>query len=155
MRKSLAVLVTATVVLAMLSALPAEAKKKRKKVPKKVTREASAAYDTPAIGHPDAVAGCLGSMGCATFEVGPKEKFVTLRIEDSLGTPVYALGGQDLDGDGFADTAFRSCGETTEPVAIEPGYELNLLISAGPGTNPACAGAASMGTVNAVFSNRP
>lgn len=132
----------------------AEAGKKKKK-PKKVTRVAESAYDTPAIGHPDLIVGCSGSTGCAIFAVGPTERFASFEIKDSLGTPVYAVAGQDLDGDNFADTSFSFCGKTPEPVAVEPGFEINIFISAGPGANPPCPGAASSGVVTGTFSNLP
>jgi hypothetical protein len=152
MKKTIAILATAGLLAASFAG-PADAKRKRK--PKRIEREAESSYDTPAIGHPDVIVGCSGSTGCATFTVGPKERYATFEITDSLGTPVYAVGGQDLDEDGFADTRFTFCGNTEEPVEIEPSVNVNIFISAGPGMNPPCTGAASSGTVMGTFSNLP
>ncbi len=135
-------------------AAPATAAKK-KKAPKKVTREAESVYDTPAIGHPDAVVGCSGSTGCATFALGATESFISLEIVDSAGLPVYGRASQDTNGDGLGDKSFNFCGKTAEPVAVEPGVTLNIFISAAGGARPPCPGAATSGVVKAVISNLP
>lgn len=143
--------------VAGMAVSPATAKKKKKKKkPVKVEREAFGTYDSPAIGHPSAVAFCSGSTGCAQIALEPKERWVKLEIEDATGLPVYALAGQDTDGDNFADVSFTFCGSTgDEPIEVEPGYEINIFISAGPGAPPACAGVGTSGRVAAVLSNLP
>lgn len=128
---------------------------KKKKAPKKTTREAESVYDTPAIGHPDVIVGCSGSTGCASFAIGPTERFIMLEITDSAGLPVYGSASQDLDGDNFGDVGFNFCGKTEEPMPVEPGFELNIFISAAGGTSPPCAGAATSGVVKALISNLP
>jgi hypothetical protein len=151
MKKTVTLILSAALVVGALGAPHADAKKKVKKV----VRKADAAYDTPAIGHPDVVVGCSGSNGCAAFGIGANEHFASFTIEDSLGQPVYATAGQDLDGDNLADNSFSFCGSTEEPVAIEPGYAINIFIGEGPGTSPACVGASSSGVVHGTFSNLP
>ena len=152
MRKTITILLTAAMAVGAFSAPMADAKKKKKK--KLVIRKAEASYDTPAIGHPDVAVACSGANGCATFGVGAKERFAAFSVTDSAGLPVYVNGGQDLDGDGLADTSFSFCGSTPKPVAIEPGYELNLFISAFPGSEGPCAGAGTSGSVAGRFASK-
>lgn len=142
---------------AMIGPADAAKKKKKKRKPKKVERVVEGSYDTPAIGHPDVIVGCSGSTGCATIGVGPKERWVKLEIEDATGLPVYAVAGQDLDGDSFADTSISFCGSTgDEPVEIERGYPINIFISAGPGVQTPCPGIATgPGKAIATLSNLP
>lgn len=153
MRKSITILLTASLALGAFSAPAVDAKKKKKKK-KPVIRKAEATYDTPALGHPNAVVACSGANGCATFGVGAKERFASFNIVDSTGTPVYGVGGQDLDGDNFADTSFEFCGKTDKPIPIEPGYEINIFLSPVTGASPVCTGVATNGVVKAKFSNK-
>jgi hypothetical protein len=152
MRKTITVLLAASFAVGAFSAPMADAKKKKKKP---VIRKATAAYDSPAIGHPDVAVGCVGANGCAVFAVGAKERFAAFNVTDSAGQAVYVNGGQDLDGDQFADTSFSFCGSTDGAIPIEPGYEINLFISAAPGggTSP-CAGVGTSGTVDGQFSSK-
>ena len=154
MRKTFTVVLAASLALGAFMAPMADAKKKKKK--KAVIRTATAAYDSPAIGHPDVAVGCLGANGCATFATGPTERFASFKVTDSSGLPVYVNGGQDLDGDQLADTSFSFCGSTDAPVAIEPGYEINLFISAAPGGvgGTPCAGVGTSGSVEGKFSSK-
>lgn len=153
MRKTVTVLLAASMAVGAFSAPMADAKKKKKKK-KVVIRTAEATYDSPAIGHPNVIVGCIGANGCATFGVGAKEKFASFNIVDSTGTPVYGVGGQDLDGDQLADTSFEFCGKTDKPIPIEPGYELNIFLSPVTGADPLCPGVASSGSVKAQFANK-
>jgi hypothetical protein len=152
MRKTITMLLTASLAVGAFSAPMADAAKRKKK---KVVRKASATYDSPAIGHPDVAVACSGANGCATFAVGAKERFAAFNVTDAAGQPVYVIGGQDLDGDGLADTSFSFCGKTDKPVSIEPGYQLNLFISALPGGVPdgPCAGVGTSGSVAGLFSS--
>jgi hypothetical protein len=153
MRKSITLLLTASLAVGAFSAPMADAAKKKKK---QVIRKASATYDTPAIGHPDVAVACSGANGCAAFAVGAKERFAAFNVTDSAGQAVYVNGGQDLTGDGLADTSFSFCGKTDKPVPVEPGYQLNLFISALPGGVPdgPCAGVGTSGSVDGLFSNK-
>ena len=154
MRKTITTLVAAGLVVGAFSApMMADAKKKKKQV----IRKATASYDTPAIGHPDVVVGCSGANGCAAFGVGAKERFAAFNVKDDAGLPVYVVGGQDLDGDAFSDTTFTFCGKTPKPVPVEPGYTVNLFISAFPGgarSGSPCAGVGTTGTVDGLFSSK-
>lgn len=151
MRKTITMLLTASLAVGAFTAPMAVAGKKKKAV----IRKATASYDTPAIGHPDVAVACSGANGCAAFGVGPKEHFAAFKVTDDAGLPVYVNGGQDLDGDNLADTSFSFCGSTPKPVAVEPGYTINLFISAAPGggTSP-CAGVGTSGTVDGLFSSK-
>lgn len=154
MKKALILALIAGLMLG--STVTADAKKKKKKK-KNVIRSAAAAYDAPMIGHPDVGGVCSGSTGCATFAITAKERFAAFKVTDDAGLPVYILGGQDLDGDNFTDTSFAFCGQTDEAVAIEPGYEILLFISAGPGgvaTGEPCAGVGTSGTVDGKFAKK-
>ena len=158
MKKALVlVLVLGLVVGSLMGPAAAGKKKKKKKKPAKVVRTVQGNYDTPAIGHPDVLVGCSGSTGCATIGIGPKERYIKLEVVDASGLPVYASAGQDLDGDQFADNSFSFCGTTgAEAVAVEPGYDLNIFISAFPGVRSVCAGAAvGPGKVIGKVSNLP
>jgi len=127
-----------------------------KKGKKKKTRTMESVYDSPAIGSGDATGVCSGSNGCATFAIGPTERFISFKIEDQLGLPVYATVGQDQNPDDqFTDVVGKFCGETEEPFAIQPGAEVIVWVWALPGANPACPGAATTGTVTAKISNLP
>ena len=155
MRKTFTVVLAASLALGAFMAPMADAKKKKKK--KAVVRTATSVYDSPAIGHPDAAVGCSGSTGCATFATGATERFASFKATDASGLPVYIMGGQDLTGDGLADTSFSFCGQTDAPVAIEPGYEINLFISAAPGgatSGSPCAGVGTSGSVEGKFSSK-
>lgn len=154
-RKLVVLGLAAVLMVSSLGGVADAKKKKKKKKPVKIERTAEAVYDAPAIGHPDVIVGCSGSVGCATFAIGAEEAYIQLEIVDSTGLPVYGSVSQDIDGDGFGDGGFNICGSTTEPMPIQPGVEVNIFISAFPGTSPACAGAGTTGTVKAVISNLP
>ena len=151
MRKTIMVLLSASLVFGAFAVPHADAAKRKKKV----VRTAESVYDTPALGHPDVAVGCSGSTGCATFAIGANEKFASFEIVDSAGLPVYGSVSQDTDGDGFGDVGFNFCGKTEKPMPVEPGYAINIFISAAGGTSPACAGAATTGVVKGTFSNLP
>jgi len=147
------VVIAVALTAAAFGAPVADAKKRKKK---KKVRTATAVYDSPSLGSGDATGVCFGANGCAMFAIGPTERFISLKIEDTTGLPAYATVGQDLDpSDQFTDVIGRFCGETEEPMAIEPGIEVVVWIWALPGAQPPCPGAATTGQVTAKISNLP
>lgn len=154
MRKHLVLLL----VLGMLfgSIASAEAGKKKKK-PKKVTREVQGSYDTPAL----IVAGACsqtGAIGCVAIVTGPTEKFLSAEITDGHGQPVYVSVQADTNGDQQDDAIYGNfCGKTDEPIAVDPGTELHLWVGAqaDPGIVGCVPGFGTSGTIDATLSNMP
>ena len=156
MRKALTVILTGALITGALLAPAAEAGKKKKKVQ---TRKASGEYAAPSA----AVEGngaC--DPGCVSFATKPSEKFVTFKATDATGLPVsVSVSVPDQNGDGFVENVGAFCGESGK-LAIPGGTELSLFIYGHPTTGAfesfggptACNGAATTGTIDAVFTNR-
>ena len=150
MRKTLSLLIMSSLLAGSVAALPADAAKKKKK-PKK--RSVTATYDSPAIGAREATGICTGSNGCVSFVPATTERSVVLDIKDALGTPVSITVGQDSDtSNATVEVVARTCGGKTEPIAIEPGYTVQVWLWVAPGVTPPCPGVGSTGTVKATFS---
>lgn len=152
MRKALTGAIAGALLLGALAA-PVQAGKKPKQ------RKAEMPYSEPAHGTAG-IGVCFQGASCAFF--GPpmaKEKFVSVSIEDGLGTDVYASVIQDTNEDGnflaTDDLTVNFCGAMSEPVELEPGKAVSVWVWQGPGANPPCVGAASSGTVTATFSSTP
>ena len=146
MRRIFVALMAALVVTGLLAAPSVAGNRKPK------PRKATASYDSPAIGGGDATGICSGSNGCVSFGVSGKERTIHLLIEDAAGLPVSATVGQDTDpSNATTEVVGRFCGETTEPLAIEPGITVTVWLWLLPGANPACPGAATNGTVTATL----
>lgn len=134
------------------SLVPATADAAKRK--KSARRVAKLPYTEPAYG----TAGfglCFQGSSCVMFPVLTGEKYVSIEIKDDLGTPVYASIIQDTSGDGswlaHDDYTVHICGETPEPIEIEPGLDVTVWVWQGPGLMPPCPGVASAGTVKATF----
>lgn len=155
MKRALAVAL-ALGLLAGTLAVPADAGKKKKKKPKRVEREVQGTYAAPGT----IVGTCTQTdgIGCIGIVSGPKEKFLQATITDGHGQPVAVSVQADLDDDSSTETAYGTfCGETTEPIAIDPGVELIFWVgravdAAALGCRP---GIGSQGTLDVVFSNLP
>jgi hypothetical protein len=134
--------------------VPAEARKRRR-----IVQRVKAEYQTPALGHSDAVIGCLvitDGLGCVDLIPRAGMKYLKLRIKDQSGTSTYAALSQDLDGDGLGDVDLPNvCGRNAKPIKIRPGYSVTVFINGGPGSDPPCPGVGTSGTVQATFSNLP
>jgi hypothetical protein len=137
----------------------ADAKKKKKKAPPapvKVTREAQGTYAAPA-----GAAGLCGqddAVGCVLIQAGAEEQYLTAKVTDAHGQPVAVSVKANLDGDVSSETLYGTfCGETTEPIKIDPGVEVYFWVGLTPDTAAmGCApGEATTGTVDVVFSNLP
>lgn len=95
--------------------------------------------------------------GCVEFDVLPGERFISVDIEDALGTEVFATVRQDTDGDGMSDRGGAICGRSDKVIRIEPVREapVRVTIWADPNlTDPFCTGGASFGTVTVTFTKR-
>lgn len=150
MRKTIVALALASLVIGALS-VPAHAGKKPK--PRKLEIE----YTEPANGT-HGVGVCLQGASCAFFgDPMLKERFISVTVEDDLGTDVFASVIQDTNEDGnflaADDLTVNFCGSTAEPVEIEPNKAVSVWVWQGPGANPPCAGGASSGTITATFSS--
>ena len=130
----------------------AEARKK----PQRATRTVEGSYDTPVLGMFGECAGSHG-IGCVTFSVGAEERFVTAKVHDAHGLPVFVLirsvpSGPFGEGSEIYGTF---CGETTEPIAVPAGSDLEFWVGAAASVYGCQPGIATSGTITATFSNLP
>lgn len=148
MRKTLVFLVVVGLVGAMFAGAADAGKKKKKK--KRVERTVEVTYEGLAIG----VGGVTGVCGtCTSVGTGPKDLFMSVKVEDDLNPGAGVRFSYDSDGDGTNDTGFNICGETSEPISLPGSVELTLFNYA---TYVDCpAGAAISGTAIVTFSNLP
>ena len=148
MKKAIVVAVTAALVAGAFVG-PADAGKKKK--PKKVTREVAFEYVCPCVG-----AFQLGGLTGTNVGGGPMpvglESYLTAVAVDTGGQPVPVSIQQDLDGDGGNNPVGEFCGETTEPMQINPGLEIRVFVGL---PSPDCPGPALGGTINFTLSNLP
>lgn len=149
MPRTIATVLLGIVAVASLG-VPATAGKKAK------PRKAELTYSEPAYGTAG-VGVCFQGASCAFFGAPQgNERFVSISVEDDLGTDVYASVIQDTNEDGnflaTDDLTVHFCGATAEPVEIEPGKAVSVWVWQGPGVTPPCAGGASSGTITATFS---
>ena len=130
----------------------AEAKKK----PQRTARTVEGSYASPVLGLYGECAGTDG-RGCVSFSVGAKERFVTAQVHDAHGLPVYVLirsTATGAFGEG-AETYGTFCGETTEPIAVPAGTQLEFWVGAAASVTGCQPGIATSGTISATFSNLP
>jgi hypothetical protein len=75
--------------------------------------------------YPAPVTGCnspTGSFACLTVKSRRTEAFFTAKVTDAHGQPVFV----EVQRDGRQDVFF--CGETTRPIAIDPGSRLHFHV---------------------------
>ena len=127
---------------------PAEAGKKKK--PK--TRVAEGTYDNPAVGVPGVV-GTSNAGGAFEFGTLSNERTISITIDDDAGgTPTFTMSQNSDPSDASYEIMGTWCGETPEPVAIEPGLPVRVSVYATPGPEqPTCISRASSGTIVATF----
>ncbi|MDP9067531.1 MAG: hypothetical protein M3N53_04150 [Actinomycetota bacterium] len=118
-------------------------------------RKLELTYSEPALG----TAGfglCFQGSSCLFFDLLPKERFVSVAIEDDTGMPVYASVIQDTNEDGsylrHDDLTVDICGKTEKPIEVEPGKPTSVWVWQGPGASPPCPGVASSGTATITLS---
>lgn len=155
MRKIITVAVSAALVLGVFGAPVAEAGKKKKRV----ERQAQGSYMAPAT----IVGSCTQTdgIGCMGITNGVKETYVSAKVTDANGQPVYVTIQADLDGDMRSETVYGAfCGETDEPIKVDGGVELIFWVSP-IGSIPDRAitgcvpGQGTEGTLDVTFSNLP
>lgn len=157
--KKFVVLVALAGLLVGSLAGPAEAqKKKKKKGPQRTERTVEGTYAAP----PLIIAGTCtsdGAVGCVELVSGAGEVYVTAKVEDAHGQPVFVSVQADTNGDAMDDATYGTfCGETANPLSVPEGAELHFWVGITPtstditGCQPA---AATNGTVIATFSNLP
>lgn len=119
-------------------------------------RRVEARYQTPSIAAHPVVAVCQqdgavsGNRGCVTFPTVAGERFVHVEIADASGLPVQGFIALEHE----LQPDWRPfCGATTEPVPIA-GTVVVIVYPYSPPGLPPCLGAATFGSVTAVFSNR-
>jgi hypothetical protein len=151
--------VTLLLILGLLAgalAMPAEAKKKKKKKVTKIERQAQGTYQAPAT----VVGNCTQTdgIGCMTIQSATNERYLTAKATDAHGQPVSISVEADLDGDISTETTYGSfCGETTEPIQIDPGAAIVFWVGrADVAVVDGCApGIATQGVLDVTFSNKP
>jgi hypothetical protein len=161
MRKTLSVLVVLGLVFGAF-ALPAEAKKKKKKQPR-IERVVEIDYQAPGLGvsTPGPGGGICPFADPTTqecIEIAPalEERYIKVEIDDATGMSVAGYISQgDTDGDGIGDLYGDFCGAHEEPIALQA-VGAPVRISFYNGT---CAdgtpSVATTGTITVTFSNKP
>ncbi len=150
MKKTIVTLVTVGLVAGAF-ALPADAKKKKKK-PVRVERVQESRYEFPAgIGSSSTGGGCLG---CPSFPTGPGETFVKVEVTDDLTPKAGVSFSWDTDGDGISDTGFEVCGATDGWLEVPEGVTMTAFPWVLPGAD--CPdGSSTSGTIKVTFSSSP
>ncbi len=147
-------LVMSFMVLSLVIGVVATAEAKKK--PQRTTRTVEGSYDSPVLGMFGQCAGSHG-VGCVSFLVGPKERFVTAKVHDAHGLPVFVFIRSIASGAfGAGSESYGSfCGETTEPIAVPPGTELEFWVGAAASVYGCQPGIATSGTITVMLSNLP
>lgn len=161
MRKAVSVVVMMALVFGAFAATPADAaKKKKKKKPARVERTVEAKYNCPCgvkiagVGPGFITAG--QEAGGAVIPTSSDDAFISLKIDDQSGQKVFArLSQGDTNGDGLSDIFGEVCGETSEPIPMPGGSEVQIFIYEGNCGMEPTPSIAFGGTITATFSNMP
>lgn len=127
-----------------------------KKKSKRQERKVQGTYAAPAT----VVGNCTQTdgIGCMSMTNGPKEIYLTGKVTDQHGQPVtIAVDGQ-LDEDINTDITYGVfCGETDEPIKVDPGVQIVFWVGrAVDAAGTRCVpGLGTQGTLDVVFSNLP
>jgi hypothetical protein len=143
------IVVTGIVAALVAGALiaPAEAGKKKPK-----PRSVEGTYANPAVGVPGLV-GTSNAGGAVEFVALSNESTISVSIEDDGGgTPTFTMSQNSDPADDTYEIMGTWCGETPEPVAIEPGLAVRVSVYTTPGPDqPSCVSPASSGVITATF----
>lgn len=95
-------------------------------------------------------------IGGAVWSTTLLDRYVSIEIEDNSGGLVYAMVGQDTDGDRVINEYHPVCGNTDEPIRIREGLLTAVEIHAGPCLYPRLQQAtATWGMLKVTFSYLP
>ena len=144
-------------------ALPAEAKKKkRRKAPVRVERVVEIPYAHPGIGAgtPAGPAGYPVNFpeGDSEIALGADDLFISIEVVDSSGYPVTGFISQgDLDGNGVNDDGYATfCGKHLAPVPISaPGQPIIGIYAYGGTCVDGTQAVMTSGTIKVTLSNMP
>ncbi|MDQ3646509.1 MAG: hypothetical protein M3345_06170 [Actinomycetota bacterium] len=140
--------------LVLGSVATAESKKK----PRRSERTVEGTYQAPALFLYGACDDS-GGIGCVSFTTKPNERFLTAKVVDAHGLPVFVLVRNEVDGFPAqgAETYGTFCGETTQPIAVPPREDLQFWVgaAASPLLEGCYPGIGTSGTITTTFSNLP
>lgn len=130
-------------------------KKKKKKKPQKVERQVTGTYQSTGV----VAAGTCAqtdAINCVRIPAASTERFVSAVVNDDTGQAVPVSVKADLDGDNRTETLYGVfCGETEEPIEIEPGIEVTFWVGiTSDNATLACPPPIS-GSIDVTFSNLP
>ncbi len=122
-------------------------------------RVVTSSYLTPVLGGSVSTGGggltayswdCTKKVGCVTFDVKKKDRYVSLQIEDAAGQS--ALGYIELMPGGYHLGTF--CGKTEDPIFVRHASEILVHVIAGtcPAGTPSIV---TTGVVEATFTQDP
>src|SRR5688500_10633772 len=126
-----------------------------KKKPKRVEREVPGSYTSTGV---VAVGLCSQTDGtnCMEIPTAANESYLTAKITDAHGLAVPVAVKADQDGDGSTEVLYGTfCGETTEPIQIDPGAAVVFWIGISSDTAALACPPGTTGTVDVTFSNLP
>ena len=154
MKKSLVVLLVVGLA-ASLAAVPAQAKKKAKRVERVVEIN----YDRPGIGVAPAGGYPTGFPDAATeIPTSTQDKFIKIEVTDASGQKVWGFISQgDIDGNGVNDDGYATfCGghEESLPVA-NPGVPIIGVYAFAGACDSGEPSIMTSGTIKVTFSNMP
>ena len=132
-----------------------------KKGPRRVERTVEARYHGPwlPLGTRvcDAPSGGIG--GCAWIETRATEAFLSAKVTDAHGLPVYVEVLTWSPGSIHPIFLGKFCGETDAPISFDPGTDVEFWVGRSystPVTVGSCNGSMpTTGTVSVTFSNLP
>lgn len=110
-------------VLGLIAGSVATAEAKGTKRPTRVERTVEGSYGL----YPAPVTGCnepLGSFACMVVATRSNEAFLTAKVTDAHGQPVFV---EVQSGRGIPLATF--CGKTTEPIRFYPGAQLYFYVA--------------------------
>lgn len=155
MKKVVVLLAALALMVASLGGVAdAKKKKKKKKPPQRIERVVEFEYVCPCPGFIQlgSLTGGDPNLGGGPVAVGAEELYLTGVAEDLSGTAITVDINQDTNGDGFNDAVGSFCGETEEPIPINPGLEMRIFV----GDPATCPGSIALGgTITFTLSNLP